>query len=381
MTAGGNTESASPVTVGVPASGKKDGAEEATAEESRATGNFKIAANEAHSPATRLRRLGGVSHNAVADRETPLTGTVRHGGLADINSTPEMPVSGTKEPTGGASVHCISVTQSDAPALQPGATTTPADQSLAESTNTNSSRSDDEFRTESNFQVLSANALLETQSVTLAQLLVRVAAAIQSTRFDHIRPFISIKFSGVGSAIALPVALLMVVCLAWQYSLALQTRRTIDVLNRLEGSLQRMESGEIVVRIRHIPNERALNVLAGLSRLDVLDLQGTDLDDEQLKGLARLHKLRDLNLSNTQITDQGLPALRALSGLESLAIDGTSVSAQGLEFVRELPSLRHLSVRNTLMTRDGVDSLRKERPDLKVTCDDDIRQEVRDNAK
>ncbi|MEM1390719.1 MAG: leucine-rich repeat domain-containing protein, partial [Pseudomonadota bacterium] len=65
-----------------------------------------------------------------------------------------------------------------------------------------------------------------------------------------------------------------------------------------------------------------LSPLSGLSGLQTLDLDGTQVSD--LSPLRGLSELRALYLRDTQVSD--LAPLRGLSGLQTLDLDGTQVS-------------------------------------------------------
>ena len=77
-------------------------------------------------------------------------------------------------------------------------------------------------------------------------------------------------------------------------------------------------------------------VLAGLKKLQLLDLSGAATDDAALQAIAKLKRLERLGLAATQISDKGISALVRLARLERLRVNGTCVTEQGLEKLKTL---------------------------------------------
>ena len=92
-------------------------------------------------------------------------------------------------------------------------------------------------------------------------------------------------------------------------------------------------SGEARARI----TDAGLQHLAGLTRLEQLNLMGHRITDAGLRHLAGLTRLTDLNLSGPGITDAGLEHLRRLGRLERLSLYQTRVTPAGRRALR-----RHL---------------------------------------
>jgi hypothetical protein len=57
--------------------------------------------------------------------------------------------------------------------------------------------------------------------------------------------------------------------------------------------------------------------------------------DAGLKHLAGLKKLNDLNLSHTPVTDQGLEQLKGLTNLKELHLSFTRVTADGVKALQK----------------------------------------------
>jgi Leucine rich repeat/Leucine Rich repeat len=73
-----------------------------------------------------------------------------------------------------------------------------------------------------------------------------------------------------------------------------------------------------------------LDAIAGLDKLEHLDLGDTEIDDSGLRQIAGLSNLWQLNLTGTRITDAGLIYLTNLSKCSSIRLAGTHVTERGL---------------------------------------------------
>jgi internalin A len=77
-----------------------------------------------------------------------------------------------------------------------------------------------------------------------------------------------------------------------------------------------------------------------LSRLEMLGLSSSSVDDEGLANLKRLNELVYLDLGGTQVTDVGILHLSGLTKLRALGLAGTKVTDAGVkELQQALPSL------------------------------------------
>ena len=98
--------------------------------------------------------------------------------------------------------------------------------------------------------------------------------------------------------------------------------------------------------------------LAGLEKLEDVDLHGTQLSDSGIAQLVKLKQLRKLNLMGTGITDEGLEVLRGFTGLEYLNLYRTKITNAGLDRLKPLTALREVDLRYTRVSRAGIDSLK-----------------------
>jgi hypothetical protein len=103
--------------------------------------------------------------------------------------------------------------------------------------------------------------------------------------------------------------------------------------------------------------DAALKELAGLKKLQRLDLSFTQVTDAGLKELAALTGLEALNLDFDRITDAGLKELAELTNLQSLELNTTHVTNQGLKELARLKNLRTLDLGFAKVTDGGLKEL------------------------
>jgi hypothetical protein len=104
--------------------------------------------------------------------------------------------------------------------------------------------------------------------------------------------------------------------------------------------------------------DAALKHIEGLTQLENLDLQRTNVTGAGLERLHRLTRLRWLNLRSTLVSDAGLRHVRGLTTLDVLTLDKTKVTDAGLEHLKPLTELSVLSLANTQVTDAGLQHLR-----------------------
>jgi len=108
-----------------------------------------------------------------------------------------------------------------------------------------------------------------------------------------------------------------------------------------------------------------LGHLKGLTRLEVLNLGGSQVTDAGLVHLGAMPQLISLDLSNTQITDAGLSRLSGYGQLRRLNINDTQVTEAGLKHLAGVPKLEWLGVAGLPVTDHGLAHL-KENTTLRV---------------
>ena len=121
-------------------------------------------------------------------------------------------------------------------------------------------------------------------------------------------------------------------------------------------------------------SNRALKEISHMEKLEVLDLSGTNVDDEGLKQLAQLKHLKTLYLKGREkITNKGLANFAPLSNLETLNLSkDTWITGVGLGAIASLPSLRILRLDKSDIKDDDLVRI-KELKNLKLLALRDTR--------
>lgn len=84
--------------------------------------------------------------------------------------------------------------------------------------------------------------------------------------------------------------------------------------------------------------------LPRLPRLEMVDLPGRTLGDDDLDELARFLGLKSLDLSMSSVSDAGLARLAMLESLEELAIDEFMATEAGFESLVALKRLKAIHI-------------------------------------
>jgi hypothetical protein len=155
---------------------------------------------------------------------------------------------------------------------------------------------------------------------------------------------------------------------ALQHLTLRKTAITADGLHQLHGltdlrSLGLSGCGEVWLILRPSPfdhvQERVpfLQHLAGMTRLEELDLSWTSTIDTDLADLKKLPRLRSLNLNHTQIRGAGMSHLGELPSLQTLRLAYTGTHDADLKHLEPLKALRDLDLENTWVTDAGLEAL------------------------
>ncbi|MFN0100697.1 MAG: leucine-rich repeat domain-containing protein [Bryobacteraceae bacterium] len=161
---------------------------------------------------------------------------------------------------------------------------------------------------------------------------------------------------------------------------ALSSLKLLPALRHLDVSgMQRVDSGHWGLTL----NGMVLGELGTLENLVSLNLSGAILNDigadkpglkeeqrqtlEGLEKLAGLKKLEMLDLSRTPVNAAGLRALRGLGNLRELRLAlAKNIDDSVVPLLAEWISLRVVTLEGTRVTGDGIERLRAARPDLKL---------------
>lgn len=142
--------------------------------------------------------------------------------------------------------------------------------------------------------------------------------------------------------VKIPVALLVVATLLIGIPFAVNGMAGVSLKPR----------DKIVEQQRHITltgsNQPDYAELKFQSDVVVLQMANADVTDEALQNLAGMTKLEELDLNDTQITDAGLAILKELPVLKILRLRGTKITNDGFtEHLAGKESLQMLDVRDT----------------------------------
>ncbi len=115
--------------------------------------------------------------------------------------------------------------------------------------------------------------------------------------------------------------------------------------------------------------DAGLKHLEGLTKVTELYLNHTEITDAGLEHLEGLTTLRRLDLIETQVTDAGLEHLEGLTNLEWLYLSDTQITdagLAGLEHLEGLTNLERLDFRRPQVTDQGVKRLQEALPNCKI---------------
>ncbi|MHB8903412.1 MAG: leucine-rich repeat domain-containing protein [Thermoguttaceae bacterium] len=97
--------------------------------------------------------------------------------------------------------------------------------------------------------------------------------------------------------------------------------------------------------------------LSGLTKMTILSLSGTSVEDAGMRHIGRMSGLKWLMLTNTKISDEGLAYLRDCVQLEILSIAFTNVTDAGLAHIARMKNLAELDLVGTEITDLGLEHL------------------------
>ena len=143
-------------------------------------------------------------------------------------------------------------------------------------------------------------------------------------------------------------------------SSALFAAGNLEWIDGLGGRLEHNAAGETVaVHLRGTwVTDAELLDLAGLPKLERLDLAHTRITDDGLLYLKPLRQVQDLNLLYAeQITDQGMSAVKGWTNLKRLNLRGTRIFDGTLAILSGLTQLESLDIAYTQFTDNGLDAL------------------------
>ena len=114
-----------------------------------------------------------------------------------------------------------------------------------------------------------------------------------------------------------------------------------------------------------IVNDAGLEPLKDLTALQYLYIEGP-VTDAGLKHLNGLSDLQSLSLDSTNVTDAGLEHLKGLTTLKKLRLDTPRITDAGREHLKGLTNLQLLDLSGTNVTDEGVKKLQQALPNCKI---------------
>ena len=97
--------------------------------------------------------------------------------------------------------------------------------------------------------------------------------------------------------------------------------------------------------------------LSGLPNLASLGLDNLALSDEAMDSIAGHTTLKRLYMDGTQVTDDGVSKLTGLQGLMGIGLQGTSITDAAIDALLAMKELEEVRIGNTGVTNAGVSKL------------------------
>lgn len=124
--------------------------------------------------------------------------------------------------------------------------------------------------------------------------------------------------------------------LVWHYGDSARSRNELEKLKLLPELSGASFSGSDL-------NDAGLAILCELSKLEQLDLQGTEITNDGLCGLKKLLSLKYLRLKeNDQLTNSCILHLKQIKSLCELQIQETGIDQDGLDRLAGMSSLQRI---------------------------------------
>lgn len=186
---------------------------------------------------------------------------------------------------------------------------------------------------------------------------------LESLTIQHSNPVESMKPSSDGRGGGIDVSDLSALSGMTRLAhLSIEQSKVADLapLRNLGASLETLKFYDAPI------TDDGLAALAGMARLEELELTGSRLEGPGLVHLGHLGSLRRLTLDDTRIKDASLSHLAGLNQLRELSLSGTGVTDAALPRLSKLRRLWRLDLSGTAVTPAGVARLRAERPGLLV---------------
>jgi Leucine-rich repeat (LRR) protein len=116
-------------------------------------------------------------------------------------------------------------------------------------------------------------------------------------------------------------------------------------------------------------SRRTLEAFLQMPKLEHIDLEATDFDDEMATIVSKSNIIKHLEIGASKLTSNGFKKISEMSQLQSLDIWATNIQESDLKLLSKLPKLEYLSIGGyidqTRLTSKGVLPCLKDIPSLK----------------
>lgn len=137
--------------------------------------------------------------------------------------------------------------------------------------------------------------------------------------------------------------------------LSLSRHKITDAGVRYLAGMMRLQKLEL----KEIPiTDASASVFENMTGLMKLNLSNTKVGDAVLKQVARMKKLNELDLSRTCITDAGVRHLASCTELSAILVRGTRLTDESLRWLSRIPSLKRIIADQTAVTVAGLKLLK-----------------------
>lgn len=155
-----------------------------------------------------------------------------------------------------------------------------------------------------------------------------------------------------------------------QYTFKFASPEKIGKLSRPNRSVFQIAKNEPAVQanffLRESYDRKHVEELVEVKeQLISLNLSKMPVTDGDLKVLGKFPNLEILNLNGTDIEGKGFKDLAALPRLRSLSVSGTRISTQALRDIAASQTLEEVFVWNTGLSQEDLDALTREFPDIR----------------
>lgn len=132
-----------------------------------------------------------------------------------------------------------------------------------------------------------------------------------------------------------------------------------DVDDKSLKILAKLPNLVFISMTRSLVTGKTLSELEPLKKLTTLQLGHNALCDGNLNGVAAITSLKALRIQACQLRDKDLEPVGQLKALESLTLhENKSLTDKGIKYLAKMPNLHYLDIGQTSITTSGIKSLK-----------------------